>query len=219
LRAISPINSTTVFTVLYDGPALTFSQTSGWLWNTTYEYQVRAKNSLGLGVSSTSLIIKTSIDPASCTLPTGMSMPSLVDVSPLSVTLNWTELTDARNGGDYPIFYQVEWSLDNSTWTALNAGGGLVFSYTHTVTTPFASGASIYYRLKAANNVGLGAPSSALLVVGDKVPQGMTALEITTVNPKDITISWSPLDNETLNGGDLPIFYSVEWSPDQVNWT
>jgi hypothetical protein len=47
----------------------------------------------------------------------------------------------------------------------------------------------------------------------------MTALEITTVNPKDITISWSPLDNETLNGGDLPIFYSVEWSPDQVNWT
>ena len=146
-------------------------------------------------------------------------MPTLVDVSPLSVTLNWTELTDARNGGDYPIFYQVEWSLNNSTWTALNAGGPLVFTYTHTVTTPFASGASIYYRLKAANNVGLGAPSSALLVVGDKVPQGMTALQITTVNPKDITISWSALDNQTLNGGDLPIFYSVEWSPDQVTWT
>jgi hypothetical protein len=120
---------------------LTFSQTTGWLWNTSYDYAVRAKNQLGLGpISTTVLTLKTGIDPALCTLPTGMTIPELVDVTPLSITIKWSELADTKlNGGDFPIFYQVEYSPNNSTWTALNTGTTLLFQYTHTVTTVFPS--------------------------------------------------------------------------------
>lgn len=140
-------------------------------------------------MSTPSLLVKTPIDPALCTLPTGMTTPALVDVSPKSVTISWAELEDTtKNGGDIPIFYQVEWSLNNSTWTVLNAGGAKVFSYTHTVTTAFSSGSLVYYRVRAQNNVGLGAPSESLIVTADKEPQGMTQLSLVSVAPTAITI-------------------------------
>ena len=140
-----------------------------------------------------------------------MTIPELVNVSPLSITIKWNELVDMNlNGGDYPIFYQVEYSSNNSTWTALNANGALVFQYTHTVTTIFPSGSSQYYRLKAKNNVGVGTvPSPVLAVVADSLPIGMTTITNGTINPTDITITWTELSNNTLNGGDLPIFYGV----------
>lgn len=85
--------------------------------------------------------------------------------------------------------------------------------------TPFPSGAVVAYRIRAKNNKGLGSPSKALNVTCDRIPSGMTSISITAVNPMDITISWSELTNTTLNGGDLPIFYSVEWSSDNATWT
>lgn len=140
-----------------------------------------------------------------------MTKPELVDVAPLSVSIKWSELTDMNlNGGDFPIFYQVEYSSNNSTWTALNANGALVLEYTHTVTAIFPSGSTQYYRLKAKNNVGLGTvPSPVLAVVADTLPTGMTNITNGTINPTDITITWTELSNKTLNGGDLPIFYGV----------
>lgn len=92
----------------------------------------------------------------------------------------------------------------------MNANGALVFEYAHTVTTIFPSASTQYYRLKAKNNVGLGTvPSPVLSVVADSLPTGMTAITNGTINPTDITITWTELSNKTLNGGDLPIFYGV----------
>jgi hypothetical protein len=39
----------------------------------------------------------------------------------------------------------------------------------------------------------------------------MTTIVLDSVTPTDITISWPALSNMTLNGGDIPTFYSVEW--------
>jgi hypothetical protein len=72
---------------------------------------------LGPGVFSSILTIKTPVDPALCTAPTGMSEPIMVSVKPTTITISWSELTDERNGGDIPIFYSVEWSLDNISFT------------------------------------------------------------------------------------------------------
>lgn len=68
--------------------------------------------------------------------PTGMNTPLQVNVDPSGITFSWAELTSAANGGDVPIFYQVEWINGNGnnydtyintptyyTWTTLNAGG------------------------------------------------------------------------------------------------
>lgn len=87
-----------------------------------------------------------------------------------------------------------------------------MFQYVHTVATAFASMSTQYYRLKAKNNVGLATVSSPVLaVVTDSVPIGMTSITNGTINPTDITITWSALTDPMLNGGDLPNFYGVQW--------
>jgi hypothetical protein len=187
--------------------------TSGWAWSTTYAFSIRTKNSLGTGpITSSPLLITTVKDPALCTLPTGMTTPQLVDVTPLSVSIKWSELTDeTKNGGDIPNFYLVEYSPDNASWTALNTGGSMVFAFTHTVSTAFASGVNIYYRLKAKNNVGVGSPSSSLEVTSDLVPQAMNTIKAESVTPTAITLSWAALLDPVKTGGDSISFYSVEW--------
>lgn len=92
---------------------------------------------------SSSLILKTPVDPALCTLPTGMSTPVLVSTAPKEIKISWDELTDARNGGDIPIFYLVEYKIGSGAWTSLNANGSKVLDYTHTSATVFTSGATI----------------------------------------------------------------------------
>ena len=47
----------------------------------------------------------------------------------------------------------------------------------------------------------------------------MTGLTISQVDPTSISFSWVELTNVTLNGGDIPIFYSVEWSTNSSTWT
>lgn len=120
---------------------------------------IRAKNILGEGVNSTSLIVLSPVNPVLCWIPTGMMMPSLVSLTPTSVSISWSELDSTYvnaahvpvNGGDLPIFYLVEWSTNNIAWTALNPGGTAlirILSYTHTVATPFGSGITLYYRVR-----------------------------------------------------------------------
>lgn len=60
--------------------------------------------------------------------------------------------------------------------------------------------------------------SNVLPVTCDTVPISMTAPTLVEVNPSDITIKWDALTDSTANGGDVPDFYLVEWSPDNSNW-
>jgi hypothetical protein len=47
---------------------------------------------------------------------------------------------------------------------------GLLYSFNATTTTPFGSGVTINFRLRAMNGVGFGAYSTNLPVITDKVP-------------------------------------------------
>jgi hypothetical protein len=52
--------------------------------------------------------------------------------------------------------------------------------------------------------------SNVLLVYADTFPTSMTAPTLTAVHPYNISVSWSALTSAA-NGGDLPIFYRLEW--------
>lgn len=102
-----------------------------------------------------------------------MGTLTLVDVQPLQITISWSELTSSSlNGGDIPIFYQVEFSMDNITFSVLNPGGEpKVLIYSHTVTEVFGDGVTLYYRVRAQTNAGLGTDTSKVLsVTTSKVP-------------------------------------------------
>lgn len=153
-----------------------------------------------------------------------MTPLSAVSVNPTDITVAWDILTDPLlNGGDIPIFYQLEWSADQLTWTSLNPSTGpLILSYTHIAA--FSAGSYQYYRVKAKNNVGLGSNTSyspILSVLCDDYPSGMGPLTAASVDPTNMTITWTELSDETLNGRDLPIFYSIEYmtSAPSSDWT
>lgn len=59
--------------------------------------------------------------------------------------------------------------------------------------------------------------SAVLTMVADKIPQSMGALTLVSINPTNCTISWADLTTDAANGGDLPIFYSVEFSSSNIN--
>jgi len=44
----------------------------------------------------------------------------------------------------------------------------------------------------------------------------MTDLYKIAVHPGNMTIGWTELTSATLNGGDIPIFYSVEFSSSEA---
>jgi hypothetical protein len=77
----------------------------------------------------------------------------------------------------------------------------------------FTAGSLVQLRVRANNNVGLISIYSPILsVTCDNVPQVMTDLYLIKVHPGNMTIGWQELTSESLSGGDLPIFYSVEFS-------
>lgn len=86
-----------------------YNYTVSFIFNTTTQYfRVKPKNGVGWGSSYSSTLSVTSD-----TKPTGMNTPSLITVEPTYILISWTALTDSRNGGDTPIFYQVEYLNSN----------------------------------------------------------------------------------------------------------
>ena len=53
--------------------------------------------------------------------------------------------------------------------------------------------------------------SPVLTVACDTVPISMTTPRKVSVAPSIIVIEWDALTDMTANGGDIPIFYSVEY--------
>lgn len=94
----------------------------------------------------------------------------------------------------------------------------LATSCTHNNAAVVFTQTNIYYRVKPKNNVGFGTTYGTVTATTDRVPSGMGALTTVEVNPQNIAISWNALTDTSLNGGDVPIFYSVEWSPNNSNW-
>jgi hypothetical protein len=157
------------------------------------------------------------------TIPSGAPTLTLVEVNPKNVTVAWTELADvALNGRDLPTFYSLEFttSAASTNWTALNTDGVLAFEYTHTSLTIFNSSFTLMFRVRAQNGVGFSNVYSQVLVVTpDTKPVAMTAPSLISVSVTSIFVKWEALTDPTMNGGDLPIFYSLEYSPNSINWS
>ena len=134
-----------------------------------------------------------------------MTPPTLVEVHPYNVTVEWAELLTIDNGGDVPSFYLLEWfNYNTSSWKALTtSANGLILKYTHVVTgAVFLNTTTLQYRLTAKNGVGLGTTcSSTLSVTPCTAPIGMDSIFLVSVTPYSITIGWPSLTT-TLNGGD-----------------
>jgi hypothetical protein len=45
----------------------------------------------------------------------------------------------------------------------------------------------------------------------------MTAPFAGTVTPKSIEVKWNVLTDEGKNGGDIPIFYQLDWEDKETN--
>ena len=152
-----------------------------------------------------------------------MTNPELVEVHPYNVTIKWSELTNYTNGGDMPIFYELQWyNYETLAWEPLTfkATHGKILQFTHVRSGSFYEPTStLKYRLRAENGVGMGTAYSNILVLNpDTAPTGMDPLSLVLCEPYNITISWPELSPE-LNGGDPPIYYEVEWyDPSSLNW-
>ena len=67
--------------------------------------------------------------------------------------------------------------------------------------------------MRPKNGVGFGGfYSNTLSVLCDDVPSTSPALSISLVEPRNITVKWSALTDETLNGRDEPNFYLLEYA-------
>jgi len=58
--------------------------------------------------------------------------------------------------------------------------------------------------------------SQELVINPDTAPTGMDPLSVVSVEPYSLTISWPTLST-TLNGGDDPYYYRVEWFNNNTN--
>jgi hypothetical protein len=131
------------------------------------------------------------------TEPIGMDPLFIVSVTPYSITVGWPELTASLNGGDAPYYYELEWYNNaTGTWTKMinNTELGKLYSYTHAVTTMFPPNTYQLYRVLPLNLVGWGRLySDVLSVLTDTYPGPVATPISVSVNPKDITVAWTPL--------------------------
>ena len=166
-----------------------------------YLYRVRAKNNVGMATLYSPVL---TVQPD--TRPIGMYKPKLGSVTPSVTNVYWDALLDpVLNGGDVPIWYGLETSHDNITWTVVNNGYPLTFSWNHgpgTVLTTLR-----YYRVRAENGVGMSNIYSEVLAV--TAPANYTPVAC-SINPKDITICWWEGSTQWALPS-LPSFYQLEW--------
>jgi hypothetical protein len=163
----SLINSLTLNNPYSSQPSPAYTTASAFTSGSGQQFRVSAYNGVGQGPYSTT---------QTCTalsFPTGTVTLSEGAITPTSVTFSWSALTTGT-GGSTIIFYAVEYSSTSSSsgFSQLNAlSSGIVTSYTHSPGPVFPSGASLYYRVRAVNNVGYSLSySSVLTVTADSEP-------------------------------------------------
>jgi|LauGreDrversion4_2_1035121.scaffolds.fasta_scaffold01506_22 hypothetical protein len=77
----------------------------------------------------------------------------------------------------------------------------------------------ILYRIRAYNDYGRAVtPGGILQITADFIPSGMTALSVTVVRPRNITLTWNELTDTTLNGRDVPDFYLLQYYGETLAW-
>ncbi len=185
INAMSTYNSVTIswgavsgatgYDVLWKGTVYSvtgLSKTiSGLSANTSYSYQVRAKNSAGTSAYCSAKSIKTKVQPPA--MPSGVSATATAN----SVTVKWNAASRAT--GYTVLFNQRPYSVTTTTKTLTGLKAGTSHTY------------SVY-----AYNAGGNSASSATQTIRTNravpaVPQNVTA--VSTLN--GVTVSWSPVEH------------------------
>jgi hypothetical protein len=85
-----------------------------------------------------------------------MTAVSCTNVEPKTMTLTWTALASAQDGGDAISFYGVE-IYSGSTWTQVNSDySNLYVTYTYNHGANFAANTVYNFRVRAKNGVDYG---------------------------------------------------------------
>lgn len=158
--------------------------------------------------------------------PISMNTPVAGDVTPVSMALSWTALSDmVQNSGDLPVYYRLEWynkETDpyNPSWDEVTKeASGLKFAYTYVRSSGvFPSGSTQKFRVIAKNHIGLGTPSAEVSILADEVPIKMSTVTVTTVVPNAITLVYTDVTLATETGRDDVTFFHVMWQDPSLNW-
>jgi len=162
--------------------------------STTYKFRIRPRNGVGDSLTTSNEAVILSLG-----VPSFMNPPTIGIVTPRSIEVSWTLLTDmVLNGGNLPTYYRLEWEDKESTpgisiWTEVTTESAGILTY-FIYTRPsgvFPSGSTQRFRLKAKNTVGLGlAYSAEASVTADYVPLFMGTPTVSSISPKTISFSW-----------------------------
>ncbi len=112
--------------------------------------------------------------------------------------------------------WDLDFSTDNATWTALLANSTVASPYAHTGRT---ASTLYYYRFRArdaAGNVSAYATSNATTSAasGDTTPPTITSISVDAVSSSQINLSYAATDNVGVTGWD------IDWSPNgTTGWT
>ena len=191
--------------------AVTYAHTSQTL-STTRQYRVGAINAAGTGAWSNIVRAGPAIRPTAPTM--------LIATAPDRTThnLSWTAPTD--DGGAPITGYQVEVSPTGNPGSfsvILPASFRIVVPG---FSRPVSPGTTEYYRVRANNSAGLGAPSNVASATTEPIsaPAAPTSLTATADGSTTINLSWTAPTN---TGGAAITGYQIESSPTGTgdSWT
>ncbi len=164
------------------------------------------------------------------------------DATAGTITLTWSPVADANNGG-LPLLtgnagYKLEVSEDPAAaapvWTVVDIAGATVGDRTQTPVTKFSFNHDLtsltpnhnltrHYRISAINGEGEGVPSGVVSATTHNVPDPPTDLAAVATPDAagSISVDWSPVD-EANNGGMAITSYVLETTTtpaDDASWT
>ena len=135
-----------------DASTLTYLHTS-LTAETTYHYQVVAINAVGIGASAT----VNASTPATTIVPTAPRNLGATPVSATQIDLSWS--APISDGGSPITSYEIQYSEDGTDFTDLHTTpDNSTRAYSHTSLT---AETTYHYQVRAVNNVGTGAYSTA----------------------------------------------------------
>jgi len=149
---------------------ITSYNVAGLIAYTPYYYRVRAYNTGGTGVSSTSITVTTLSNPPAT--PTGLVASSCNNL----VTLKWR-----KNADPYFLRYRIYGGMENNPMVKIDSSS-VSISDTTKVISGLSNGQTYYFRVKAVNNDG---PESEFSIQS-------SAIVKTGVIPK-IKVKWGTL--------------------------
>ena len=174
---------------------------------TTRHYRVSAINAVGVGEASNEHQATTA--PNRPGPPRGLTAEA---TGMTSIDLSWSP--PASDSGSAVTEYRIEVSrTGNSGWSP--AGSATDTDFSHTGLTP---DTRYFYRVRAVNSVGPGAPSNVARATTDPtVPDAPTNLTATADGPSGIKLTWRP---PGYSGGSLVTGYRIDVSTDEgTTWT